>query len=118
MPDVMLAVVVVLIVLVQVVQTARRPPRAPSSTSAPAALNLLLQPDLQTETLNMLMKTLALAAAVAALVAGSAFAPEIKIGVTPGPHAQILEVVKEIAARTASRSRSSNSPTMSCRTRR
>lgn len=39
--------------------------------------------------------------AIAALiaVAGPAFAEKIKVGVTPGPHAQILEVVKPIAAK-------------------
>lgn len=41
-----------------------------------------------------------LAAGVAlALLAGSAFAETIKVGVTPGPHAQILEKVKELAAK-------------------
>jgi D-methionine transport system substrate-binding protein len=34
-----------------------------------------------------------------AVLAGSANAETIKIGVTPGPHAQILEVVKPIAAK-------------------
>lgn len=43
---------------------------------------------------------LSLAAGIAfALFAGSASAEAIKVGVTPGPHAQILEKVKEIAAR-------------------
>jgi D-methionine transport system substrate-binding protein len=45
-----------------------------------------------------MLKKLALGTAFAALLAGSAFAQEIKIGVTPGPHAQIMEKVKEIAA--------------------
>lgn len=45
-----------------------------------------------------MLKKLALGTALAALLAGSAFAQEIKIGVTPGPHAQIMEKVKEIAA--------------------
>ena len=41
-----------------------------------------------------------LAAAIAALIgAGAAHAETIKIGVTPGPHAQVLEVVKPIAAK-------------------
>jgi len=41
-----------------------------------------------------------LAAAFAALIgAGAAHAETIKIGVTPGPHAQVLEVVKPIAAK-------------------
>src|SRR5579871_1327321 len=41
-----------------------------------------------------------LASAVAALVvAGPARSETIKIGVTPGPHAQILEAVKPIAAK-------------------
>lgn len=33
------------------------------------------------------------------LLTGAAFAETIKVGVTPGPHAQIMEKVKEIAAR-------------------
>ena len=45
-----------------------------------------------------MLKTLALGTAFAALLAGSAFAETIRVGVTPGPHAQILEKVKEIAA--------------------
>jgi D-methionine transport system substrate-binding protein len=44
------------------------------------------------------MKKIILAAAIAAFAAGSALAEDIKIGVTPGPHAQIMEKVKEIAA--------------------
>jgi D-methionine transport system substrate-binding protein len=45
------------------------------------------------------MKTLILAASLAALLsAGSALAETIKIGVTPGPHAQIMEEVKKVAA--------------------
>ncbi|MCO5731820.1 MetQ/NlpA family ABC transporter substrate-binding protein [Rhizobium sp. SSA_523] len=45
------------------------------------------------------MKTLLLATSLAALLAaGSAFAETIKIGVTPGPHAQIMEQVKTVAA--------------------
>lgn len=45
------------------------------------------------------MKKLIIAASIAALFsAGSAFAETIKIGVTPGPHAQIIEKVKSIAA--------------------
>jgi D-methionine transport system substrate-binding protein len=45
------------------------------------------------------MKTLILAASLAALIsAGSALAETIKIGVTPGPHAQIIEQVKKVAA--------------------
>jgi len=44
------------------------------------------------------MKTLILAASLAALfAAGSASAETIKIGVTPGPHAQIMEKVKDVA---------------------
>ena len=46
------------------------------------------------------MKSLILAASIAAfLSAGSAFAETIKVGVTGGPHAQIMEKVKEIAAK-------------------
>jgi D-methionine transport system substrate-binding protein len=45
------------------------------------------------------MKTLLLAASFAALLsAGAALAETIKIGVTPGPHAQIMEQVKKVAA--------------------
>jgi D-methionine transport system substrate-binding protein len=44
------------------------------------------------------MKNIILAAAFSAITAASAFAEDIKIGVTPGPHAQIMEKVKEIAA--------------------
>lgn len=45
------------------------------------------------------MKTIILAASLAALLsAGAAFAQTIKIGVTPGPHAQIMEEVKKVAA--------------------
>lgn len=44
------------------------------------------------------MKKLILAAAIAALAASSALAETIKVGVTPGPHAQIMEKVKEVAA--------------------
>lgn len=44
------------------------------------------------------MKKLILAAAIAALAAGTAVAETIKVGVTPGPHAQIMEKVKEVAA--------------------
>ena len=46
------------------------------------------------------MKKLIVAAAIAALFsAGSALATDIKVGVTPGEHAQIMEKVKEIAAK-------------------
>lgn len=44
------------------------------------------------------MKKYILAAAIAALAASSALAETIKVGVTPGPHAQIMEKVKEVAA--------------------
>lgn len=44
------------------------------------------------------MKKLVLAAAIAAFAAVPALAETIKIGVTPGPHAQIMEKVKEVAA--------------------
>ena len=48
----------------------------------------------------MSLRSLALAAAVFAVAANGASAAEtIKIGVTPGPHAEILEVVKPIAAK-------------------
>ena len=45
------------------------------------------------------MKTFIIAAAIAALAATSALAETIKVGVTPGEHAQIMEKVKEIAAK-------------------
>lgn len=45
------------------------------------------------------MKNILLAASLAAaFLAGAARAETIKIGVTPGPHAQIMEKVKEVAA--------------------
>ena len=44
------------------------------------------------------MKKLIIAAALAAFAAAPALAEDIKICVTPGPHAQIMEKVKEIAA--------------------
>jgi D-methionine transport system substrate-binding protein len=45
------------------------------------------------------MKKILLAAAIAlAFAAGTASAETVKIGVTPGPHAQIMEKVKEVAA--------------------
>ncbi|MBB3966509.1 MetQ/NlpA family ABC transporter substrate-binding protein [Rhizobium metallidurans] len=43
------------------------------------------------------MKKFIIAAAIAAFAAGSAFAENIKVGVTPGEHAQIMEKVAEIA---------------------
>lgn len=43
------------------------------------------------------MKKFIIAAALAAFAAGSAFAEDIKVGVTPGEHAQIMEKVAEIA---------------------
>ncbi|TCT05164.1 MetQ/NlpA family ABC transporter substrate-binding protein [Aquabacter spiritensis] len=46
----------------------------------------------------MLLRTL-LAGATIALLASAASAETIKVGVTPGPHAQILEAVKPIAAK-------------------
>ncbi|HXV29054.1 MAG TPA: MetQ/NlpA family ABC transporter substrate-binding protein [Sinorhizobium sp.] len=45
------------------------------------------------------MKNILLAASLAAaFLAGTASAETIKVGVTPGPHAQIMEKVKEVAA--------------------
>ena len=38
-------------------------------------------------------------AALAALVSGTALAEDIKVGVTPGEHAQIMEKVKDVAAK-------------------
>ncbi len=43
------------------------------------------------------MKKLIIAATLAVLAAGSALAEDIKVGVTPGEHAQIMEKVAEIA---------------------
>jgi D-methionine transport system substrate-binding protein len=69
-----------------------------ASTSVPSRdppLNLIVQQRKKT----MKLKTLALAATVAVIGAvAPAAAESIKIGVTPGPHAQILEAVKELAA--------------------
>lgn len=48
------------------------------------------------------MKKLILAAAFAVLAAGTALAETIKVGVTPGEHAEIMEKVKEVAAPRAS----------------
>ncbi len=45
------------------------------------------------------MKKLIAVAAVAALFSTAALAENIKVGVTPGPHAQIMERVKEVAAK-------------------
>lgn len=47
----------------------------------------------------MSLRTFTLALAASMLLAGTASAQKIKIGVTPGPHAQILEAVKPIAAK-------------------
>ena len=47
----------------------------------------------------MLSKITIAAGLALALLTGTASAESIKIGVTPGPHAQIMEKVKEIAAR-------------------
>ena len=47
----------------------------------------------------MPLRHLLLAAAVLAVIAGAAHAETIKVGVTAGPHAQILEAVKPIAAK-------------------
>ncbi|MBP1846918.1 D-methionine transport system substrate-binding protein [Rhizobium petrolearium] len=44
------------------------------------------------------MRKFIIAAALAAFAAGPALAETIKVGVTPGPHAQIMEKVKEVAA--------------------
>lgn len=47
-----------------------------------------------------MLSRLALAAGLAfGILTGGAFAETIKVGVTPGPHAQILEKVKEVAAK-------------------
>jgi D-methionine transport system substrate-binding protein len=43
---------------------------------------------------------------------GSAVADPIRVGVTAGPHAEIMEVVKKVAAGRASTFRWWNSPTM------
>jgi D-methionine transport system substrate-binding protein len=47
----------------------------------------------------MSLRSVILSAAILAFAATAARAETIKIGVTPGPHAQILEAVKPIAAR-------------------
>ncbi|MGL4558122.1 MAG: MetQ/NlpA family ABC transporter substrate-binding protein, partial [Afipia sp.] len=45
------------------------------------------------------MRMLTASAIVFAALIGAAQAETIKVGVTPGPHAQILEAVKPIAAK-------------------
>ncbi len=45
------------------------------------------------------MKRLFIAAAIALLSAGSSLAETIKVGVTPGEHAEIMEKVKDVAAK-------------------
>jgi D-methionine transport system substrate-binding protein len=47
----------------------------------------------------MSLRSLVFSTAILALAATTAHAETIKIGVTPGPHAQILEAVKPIAAK-------------------
>src|SRR5215218_8717947 len=47
----------------------------------------------------MLLRHLVIAALASVLGIATAAAETIKIGVTPGPHAQVLEVVKPIAAK-------------------
>lgn len=47
----------------------------------------------------MSLRILAASLAASIAFAGAASAEKIKIGVTPGPHAQILEIVKPIAAK-------------------
>jgi D-methionine transport system substrate-binding protein len=47
----------------------------------------------------MSLRHLLVAAAVLTVIAGAARAEKIKVGVTAGPHAQILEAVKPIAAK-------------------
>ncbi len=47
----------------------------------------------------MSLRSVILSAAILAFAATAARAETIKIGVTPGPHAQILEAVKPIAAK-------------------
>ena len=44
-------------------------------------------------------KLLVAATILAVFTAGSAFAKTVRIGVTPGPHAQIMEKVKEVAGK-------------------
>src|SRR6202453_4270718 len=48
---------------------------------------------------NMSLRSLVFSTAILALAATTAHAETIKVGVTPGPHAQILEAVKPIAAK-------------------
>ena len=47
----------------------------------------------------MSLRSVILSAAILAFAATTSRAETIKIGVTPGPHAQILEAVKPIAAK-------------------
>ena len=47
----------------------------------------------------MLLRTIALSAVAALALTGFARAETIKVGVTPGPHAQVLEAAKAVAAK-------------------
>ena len=49
--------------------------------------------------------------AAATLLATTAQAETIRVGVTAGPHAEIMDVVKKVGASAASTSRWSSSPT-------
>ena len=86
MPEVMAAVVIILIALVQAVQTIGDTLAPPSRPPHPARM-IVLQEGKQP------MRKLVLSAALATLLATPALAETIKVGVTIGPHAQIMEKV-------------------------
>ena len=98
MPDVMAGVVVVLIVLVQTRAERRRPAGAPPQQAHRRknhVLTFIQQGDIHVD-----IDILAAALGARSRRRHRAAAPRrIKIGVTPGPHAQILEKVKPIAAK-------------------
>ena len=112
MPDVMAAVVVVLIVLVQVVQSlgdrlARRLNKR-SARPDPAVFQMPClhrtgdlddRPCVRTDPSHRPRRQPRRAAGFAACSRHSPRAQTVRIGVTPGPHAQILEAVKPIAAK-------------------
>ena len=103
MPEVMAAVVVVLIVLVQAVQSlgdrlARHAQQAPAPRLNTTAVDPITK-ELTIMSLKNLRPRAPLLLASLALP-GSPRRPQVvRIGATPGPHAQILEAVKPIAAK-------------------
>ena len=107
LPEVMLAVVLVLIVFVQAVQSAGRLAGAPappqmnrsfSLTCSALDSSLSIHHKGNHHDKRTLLQAAALAAAIGSAV-GHALAQDkpLKIGVTAGPHAQIMEQVKKVA---------------------